>query len=290
MDLLHVATHLNENLHVAWTFLLMISRFGAFFLLIPGIGMGAQGLAIRSSAIICLSFTAMFNKIYAPLPADMGIMLGQFFSEILLGLMIGAIPLMVVAGMQIAGQLASTTMGLGASELIDPTTGGSISDLSRMYGDITVIAFLMMGGHHVALHAVSSLNETIVPGTFLLTETTINLMIDRSADIFNAGVMLSAPIIVAILFTQFVMGLVTKAVPTVNIFIVSFPLTIGIGLIISIIALPDILQVVMRRINGIENSMQVVLDEAVASSQGKGMPAKVVVPEKKFEDLGGVGK
>ena len=41
--------------------------------------------------------------------------------------------------------------------------------------------------------------------------------------------MLSAPVMVALLLTQFVMGLISQAVPTVNIFIVSFPLTIGIG-------------------------------------------------------------
>jgi flagellar biosynthesis protein FliR len=55
------------------------------------------------------------------------------------------------------------------------------------------------------------------------------------------AVMLSAPVIVALLLTQFVMGLISKAVPTVNIFIISFPLTIGIGLLLTIAALPEMM-------------------------------------------------
>jgi flagellar biosynthetic protein FliR len=35
------------------------------------------------------------------------------------------------------------------------------------------------------------------------------------------------------------MGVISKAVPTVNIFIVSFPITVSIGLILSIVALPE---------------------------------------------------
>jgi flagellar biosynthesis protein FliR len=36
------------------------------------------------------------------------------------------------------------------------------------------------------------------------------------------------------------MGLISKAIPTVNIFLISFPLTIGIGFAISILALPEV--------------------------------------------------
>jgi flagellar biosynthesis protein FliR len=47
-------------------------------------------------------------------------------------------------------------------------------------------------------------------------------------------------VVVALLLTNFVLGIISKAVPTVNVFIISFPLTIGVGLTISIIALPEV--------------------------------------------------
>jgi flagellar biosynthetic protein FliR len=54
------------------------------------------------------------------------------------------------------------------------------------------------------------------------------------------GVMISAPVIVALLLTNFVLAIISKAVPTVNIFIISFPLTVGVGLGISLLALPEV--------------------------------------------------
>ncbi|MBN8550646.1 MAG: flagellar biosynthetic protein FliR, partial [Deltaproteobacteria bacterium] len=115
----------------------------------------------------------------------------------------------------------------------------------------------------VVLHAVSGLSGTIIPGSFVISDFSIDLLIDRTAHIFKFAVILSAPVIVALMLTNFVMGLVTKAVPTVNIFIVSFPLTIGIGLILMGLALPDMAHEVERQIAGIE----IQVNEAVQDTQ-----------------------
>jgi flagellar biosynthesis protein FliR len=51
--------------------------------------------------------------------------------------------------------------------------------------------------------------------------------------------MIAAPVIVALLLTNFVLAIISKAVPTVNIFIISFPLTVAVGLGLSTLALPE---------------------------------------------------
>jgi flagellar biosynthesis protein FliR len=59
------------------------------------------------------------------------------------------------------------------------------------------------------------------------------------------------------------MGLISRAVPTVNIFIVSFPLTIGIGLILSLIALPEMIVLVTQHFDAVELSIERVLADAL---------------------------
>lgn len=250
-----------ENLGLIWTFMLLCSRFAGFFTLVPGIGMGERGLMIRAPAMLVFALTAMVSSPQAVLP-DNPVMMGAILlSEYMFGVIIGMIPMIVVAGVQTGIQLASTTMGLGMGNLMDPTLGIQVSDISRIVGDITVVLFLMLGGHHVVLHAVSGMSGSIVPGSFFITDFTIDLLIDRTATIFSFGVILAAPVIVALLLTNFVMGLITKAVPTVNIFIVSFPLTIGIGLILIVLSLPDMSTEIIRQISGIENQViEVVRD------------------------------
>lgn len=255
--------------------MLLLIRFGALFALLPGIGGGARGIAVRLPAMIAVSMAVLSTSAHAVIPQDMGAMVGQIISEVLFGAALGMIPTVIVSGAQMAGHLASTSMGLGAGNLLDPTLGMAVTDVSRLYGDLTVIIFLFLGGHHVLLLAAAGAGHAIVPGTFIVSQGTIDLLIDSTSHVFEAGVMISAPIIVALLLTQFVMGLISRAVPTVNIFIVSFPLTIGIGLLLAIITLPGMFEYMGREVAGIEaQASKVVAGVSIAQSADQNQTAK----------------
>lgn len=260
---LDVAFKIAERLDVVWTFMLLLSRFSGFFSIIPGLGEGSKGLTIRIPAIAILSYCSMVDGQYAPVPSNIVILGVELGFEYLLGMLIGTIPLLIVNGVQTGAQLASSSMGFGANQLLDPTTGGNVSDLGRLMGDLTTILFLIMGGDHVVLQAVSGFSGSLVPGSYVITELSAQLFIDRAGDMLRVGILLSAPVVVALLLTQFVMGLLSRAVPTINIFIVSFPLTIGIGLFLSVIALPDVMRFVTHEFTGLDNIMLAITRDAV---------------------------
>ena len=261
LQYLEITRYITENMDVVWTFLLLVVRHTALISLLPGIGMGSKGIGVRTAGIITFSYAAVLSSPTVALPDTWMLVISQAFSELLLGSLIGFIPAMIISGVQMGAQLSSTTMGLGAGNLVDPTLGVNVTSIAKLFGDLVVALFLLSGGHYVVFYAISGLGGEIVPGTFLLSENTVGLLINRTGDIFRVGVMISAPVIVALLLTQFVMGLISKAIPTVNIFIVSFPLTIGIGLILSALSLPDVATFVSKELIGIENSVAVVLDD-----------------------------
>lgn len=251
MQVLELHHWLAGRLDVVYSFMLVFARFSAFMALVPGLGGGLQGLMVRMPAVFVLAVAATIGSPLAAMPSDWGVVVVALVTEVLLGAMIGAIPLLIVTGVQTAAQIMSTSMGLGASQLIDPTSGSHTSDLGRLMGDLTIILFLLIGGHHVVVQAVSGMG-VLVPGTFRLDMPTVELFVQRTAQIFEIGVMVSAPVIVALLLTQLVMGLISRAVPTVNIFIISFPLTIGIGLLLTVLSLPEVVRYTHRHITTIE--------------------------------------
>ncbi|NLF25104.1 MAG: flagellar biosynthetic protein FliR [Deltaproteobacteria bacterium] len=261
-QLLALPVNLFNNLDVAWSFFLLLTRYVALFSLIPGLGEGPRGLLARMPAVMVLAVVSVLQGPYAEPPHDWVMLLQAFASEICLGAMLGMVPTMIIAGVDTAAQLSSTTMGLGAAQLMDPRLGGQSSALGRICGSLVICLFLLLGGHHVIIYAAAGLGGEIVPGTYLIGEGSLNLLMERSANIFKSGVMLSAPVIVALLLTQFLMGLISKAVPTVNIFIVSFPLTIGIGLILTILALPEMIQYSRREMLTLETQVSVVVQDA----------------------------
>ena len=256
------AVKLLKNLDYAFTFILLVLRFSAMMLMIPGIGAQSRGLAPKFSAILIFSFVSMFHSIIMPIPKDMGLMVGMMLSELMLGATLGLIPSLMIAGVQNAGQLASTSMGLQAGAVIDPTTGGHISEVSRIFGDLLTISFLYVGGHHVLIYAASGLGGRISPGSFLIGEPSLEFIIQRSADIFMYGILFASPVMVGLLLTNVVMGLVSKAVPTVNIFIISYPLTIGIGLVLTTLMIPELLRANEPIITATEASVSVILQDA----------------------------
>lgn len=251
--------HLLNNLNIVWSFFLMVVRYTAVMAVIPGLGTGYRGMPLRLPGILIMAYASVLHGPYAAMPKDYVDLITGSVSEILFGVLLGSLPAMVIAGAQTAAQLSTTTMGLGAAQLFDPSLGISVTSVGRLFGDLFICVFLLLGGHHAVLYVTSGLGGTIVPGTFLINEQTIGMFVARVGDIFVAGVMISAPVIVAILLTNFVMGLISRAVPQVNIFIINFPLTIGIGLVLTMLSLPEIVVYLEKDFARMEQEMTIVV-------------------------------
>lgn len=255
--------HLLENVDLLYTFMLLVSRIAAFFVLVPGIGAGQRGMKVRFPAIVMCAAIGVTSSPSAVIPEDWAYALFQLISEVILGASLGFVPFVVLSAAQAAGQLASTTMGLGAGQLMDPTTGTSVSQLGRLFGDVIVLTFLLLNGHHIFLYILMGADGQLQPGTFIITATTVESLTAQSAYIFELSFILAAPVVIALLITQFIMGIVTKMVQQVNIFIVSFPLTIGIGLMVSVIILPGIYKIAVQEVASFEDRAGALIKDSL---------------------------
>ena len=253
MKFLELPFAIFDNIQVLWTLLLLIVRYTGALLTLPGIGRGPYGLVARYGAIVAFSFVSLSSGNYAVLPSDPALMVAQASSEFFLGFALGLVPLLIISGIEAGLHLSGITMGLGGAQLFDPTSNTNVSGLERLGGDIIIMLFLYLGGHHIIIHALAGLNGIIIPGTYVIGENSVGMFIDRTAHIFEIGLQISAPVIVALLLTQYVMGVLSKLVPTINLLMISFPLTIGIGLAITMLSLPEILNIASKEMTGIEN-------------------------------------
>jgi flagellar biosynthesis protein FliR len=260
--LLQLPMYLVTHLDSGWTFLLLLVRFSGLFLFLPGLAVGTHGLEFRIPAIMIISLAVMSSTTPVPIPNDIVLLMTGLLSELILGSAIALIPSLIVAGAQTGGQLASTSMGLGAGQLFDPTTQTQSNQVSRIMGDLIVLSFLFLDGHHIVLYAASGLGDKIIPGTFAISDGTVDLLIKKSGDIFNFAIIVSSPVVVALLLTQLILGLLSKFVQQVNVFIVSFPLTIAVGMILMVMVLPSFARIGGSHIISIEGSVLKLLESA----------------------------
>jgi len=69
-------------------------------------------------------------------------------------------------------------------------------------------------------------------------------------DVFMISVKIAGPLIATLLFTSVALGMIARTVPQMNVFIVGFPLQIGLGLLMIGLTLP-LFSMVINNIAGL---------------------------------------
>ena len=157
---------------------------------------------------------------------------------IVAGLLIGFIPLLLFAGVQLGGEISGFQMGFGIVSVLDPLSESSISLIAQFDYIIAFLLFITMNGHLYLLEGVVKSFQILplmggsIPA--LLGESLIRM----SSEMFVIGLKIAAPVLVAIMLANVGMGILARTMPQMNIFIVGFPVQIGIGLIILGMSIP----------------------------------------------------
>ena len=217
-----------------WTWFLLLMRCIGMLEMLPGIGTMQIAGTFRFSLAMGISLCLVFAEPRADLPVNLiegGLMVSV---EFLLGFALGIIPALIISGVGVAGQIVTGAIGLGQANMMDPSLGTSVSVLSRIQTSIATLLFLQIDGHHTVLRAASGLIGNLPIGRFSINYETFGLLAQRFSDSFELAVAVAAPVLVTLLITNFVLGLITRFVPQVNIFIISLPLTIIVGLYIVV--------------------------------------------------------
>lgn len=167
--------------------------------------------------------------------AGLSLVLG---SELFIGIFIAYVARLVFTGIEVAGTIIGYQMGFGIVNVIDPASASNVSITSRVYNIFAMLIFLIMDCHHYFINAIAASFELIPPLGLHYTGAMAETLIRLSGDIFVVGVKLSAPVVAALFFTNVALGLVARTVPQMNVFIVGFPLQIGLGLLMLGITVP----------------------------------------------------
>ena len=179
--------------------------------------------------------------------------------EVLVGLIIGLATNFLFVGIQMAGELIGMDMGFGIVNILDPTTGENVSIIGQYKYIVSLLLFLMINGHHFLLNALRSSFIAIPLGGANFTQLIMKNIIAMSTDIFKIALQIGAPALVALFLTSFVMGIIARTVPQMNIFIVGFPLKISVGLVMIWVSIPLFAYVFVKLIDNLEISVMRII-------------------------------
>ena len=160
------------------------------------------------------------------------------FKELIIGLSFAYALAAMFAALQVAGTLLDTLIGFSFGAILDPVTGTQSSVIMQMYSLFGVAILIAIGGDAWIIKGLARTFDTVP----LTSTPAIGSMVEGAqmafSGIFVAGVMIGAPVIIALIITDAAFGVVSRVVPQMNIFAVGFPAKMIIGLTLLGASLP----------------------------------------------------
>ncbi len=214
----------------AW--LWVLARVGGFVSVLPMPGAtAAVPMRIRVALALALSLLIVSfvpDGPDVPVTSAHGVLiLGQ---EVVLGLVVGFTVRIVFVAVQLAGHLISVQMGLGFALLIDPRNNDQLSLLSYVYYVLAIVLFLALDGHLVLLDMMVQSFHVLPIGMEGMGREQFWSIALWASTVFSGGVWVSLPVVVALLVVNLSFGVITRAAPQLNVFIIGFPVTLLLGM------------------------------------------------------------
>lgn len=223
-------------------FAIVMTRISAFFLVSPLFSWETIPITIKVAAVVLMSF--FFSLINPPVVAASQASAMQALlllgCEATYGLALGTIANVLFSAVKLSGRIIEDQMGLSMAEILDPLTEERGQPLATLIEMIFVIAFLSANGHHLLIKVIQHSYELFPAGKIPTMAVLAGNILDATSMILVAGLRLSAPILAALLVLLVALAILSRIVPEMDIFFISFPLRIGLGLLMLVIFVPFI--------------------------------------------------
>lgn len=213
-------------------FMLVFVRVGTAVMIMPGIGDSFVSQKVRLLAALAISFV-MFplfvDKMPNPIPSS-GPLLILITVEFIAGLFYGTIARIFMSALDVAGMVVSFASSLSNAQIFNPSLSAQGS-LVGAFLSVTGVVFLFSTDmHHLLIMGVVESYSLFPFGQLPETGSMAELVAKAVATSFLIGVQIGAPFIVMTYLIYVGMGVLSRLMPQVQVFILALPVQILLAL------------------------------------------------------------
>jgi flagellar biosynthetic protein FliR len=194
------------------------------------------GLALLLTVIVAptLPATAPVSPFSAP-----GAML--LLQQVMIGCAIGFVMQFAFAAVTLAGDMIGLQMGLSFASLVDPQHAEQVPIIGGFLSVILMLVFTAMNGHLMMLAALADSFTAFPLRADVLAHLDWGRLAAGAGVIFASGLQIALPVIAALLLVSLALGVLTRTAPQLNLFAIGFPVTLVVGLLMLMLAMPYIM-------------------------------------------------
>jgi len=226
---------------------LVLLRVGALWMFFPVFGQGGVPGTVRMAGALALSLS-LVTTVQGSLPPwtltnlpQTAEILAFVTREFIIGAGMGLVSRWGFASCMAAAQWAGTQMGFAQAGLFDPEFSQSDSSWATFNNWIAIMLFLGVGGHLLLIQGVVESYNFRFDDVFAhLTDPNKGALFwtEVGKRFFVWMLKLAAPLAVVLLLIQGAMGILSKFIPQMNVWAVSLPVTLGLGVLVFTLLSP----------------------------------------------------
>ncbi len=222
-------------------FVLALVRALAWLMIVPPFGnRSVMPTIVTIGLAMSLALVAAPHVAGSNVPLSTPTLIGAVLVQVLTGAALGFLVQVMLSAVTAAGSLADLFGGVVLPPAVDPLSTNQTPMLGQFYEQIAVV--LLFAGN----------GELLIVDGFLRSFNSVGLTLSSSGEIaqmvtaavstfFVAAVEIAAPVIIVLFAAQVVLGMVSKAIPQMNVFWLGFPFQIMLSFLLvgaSITVLP----------------------------------------------------
>jgi flagellar biosynthetic protein FliR len=220
---------------IFWPFIRVLALFSS----LPVLGQRTVPVRVRVALALLIVVAAQASLPEMPAPAlDSAAALALIAQNVLIGLTLGFAVRVVFAAVEFAGELIGLQMGLNYAGFFEPSSGSQGTATARFFGTTVGFVFIALNAHLLVVMAVVQSFHAFPVGSQPFAFLQAMQPHVWGAEIFSIGLWIALPLIGMLLFTNLVLGVISRVASQMNVFAIGFPITLGVGLLGILLTLP----------------------------------------------------
>ena len=212
--------------------ILMIARMSGLFVVVPVFGSRNVPNQAKIGLVFFTSYVLlpMMDLQYVQNIDSLLTIAYMIIIEIIIGLMFGLIMILALSSIYLAGTIIDRNIGFAMVSVINPEGTGQLPVTANIFYTMALMVFFVTDSHHQLIRILMQTYEFAPVGrSFLNIFASLELSVLLQTS-FILGFKLATPFIITIMVSNVLLGLLSKAMPGMNVFILGLPLKVFVGL------------------------------------------------------------
>ncbi|MCK5683949.1 flagellar biosynthetic protein FliR [bacterium] len=221
-------------------FILVVVRMSSFIVTCPVLSSTLIPARAKVILSLLLSFTIfpIINTVDFKLVTTLFAFVQLIGMEIFAGMVLGFVGTIVFEAIRVAGEVAGMQGGFGIVSVMDPQHQQQISIISIFLFLLTTLLFIATGGLiHLMEVIVKSYKVIKIGGASIFPFASIQIA-SFFTEMIKEAIKLVLPITAIVLTINCVMGLLSRAVPKIQVFLMAFPLNLIFSMTMFLVIMP----------------------------------------------------